>query len=152
MIPKDLEKLEFAPKFKESKSKIKKQNKKISSETAGAGWYHMPAIKETEEIKRDLALLRMRGSADLKTHYKKIDWKNKPKFIQMGTVVKSSFDRSSDLTRKQTRGTLIEQLLDNDQARKKIRSKYLEIQKKRASVKKFGYNKFKKSLKSTKKK
>ncbi|KAF1740520.1 hypothetical protein MXB_3353, partial [Myxobolus squamalis] len=124
---------------------------KISQETAGSGWYNMPAIKETEEIKRDLELMKMRGSTDAKSHYKKIDWKNKPKFIQVGNVVNTPYDFVNNLTRKQKRNTLVDQLLQNEQARQKIKKKYLEIQKKRAQTKKVGYNKFRKDKQPHKK-
>lgn len=46
--------------------------------TKGAGWFDMKAPEMTEEIQRDLELLKMRSVLDPKRHYKNNDMKASP--------------------------------------------------------------------------
>ena len=46
----------------------------------------------TEDVKRDLRLLRLRGTFDPKRHYKSFDHKKFPRHFQIGTVVESAAD------------------------------------------------------------
>merc|ERR1712002_345264 len=78
------------------KKKLKKLKKEEREKTKGAGWFDMPALEMTEERKRDLELLQMRGAIDPKRFYKKSDNRGLPKYFQIGTVVDSPFDFYSD--------------------------------------------------------
>merc|ERR1711874_780807 len=62
------------------KKKLKKLKREARAKTKGDGWFNMPALEMTEERKRDLEIVQMRGALDPKKFYKKNDWKTLPKY------------------------------------------------------------------------
>ena len=52
-----------------------------------SNWFDLPATQITDEVKRDLRLLRLRGVMDPKRFYKSVDQSKFPKYFQFGTVV-----------------------------------------------------------------
>jgi hypothetical protein len=50
---------------------------------AGKDWYELPATKITDEVKRDLRLLKLRGVYDPKRFYKSFDDSKFPKYFQV---------------------------------------------------------------------
>ncbi|KII61965.1 Deoxynucleotidyltransferase terminal-interacting protein 2 [Thelohanellus kitauei] len=124
-LPGDLEKLHTVPPFKVSKYKMKRERKKLAQQTSGPGWYNMPAIKDLPQVKKDLQLLKLRQSIDPGSRYKKLDWDKNKKILQVflivnkiGTIVSTPFDHFDNITKKNRKNTLIEQLLDNENARR----------------------------------
>lgn len=76
-----------------------KQARKLKPETAGKQWFDLPAQQLTDETRRDLKLLQLRGTFDPKRFYKSSDHKKGlPKFFQIGTVVEASADFYSGVT------------------------------------------------------
>ena len=72
---------------------LERQAAKLAPKTAGKQWFDLPAQQMTDETKRDLKLLQLRGTFDPKRFYKSSDHKKSlPKFFQVGTVVASSAD------------------------------------------------------------
>ena len=72
---------------------LDRQAAKLAPKTAGKQWFDLPAQQMTDETKRDLKLLQLRGTFDPKRFYKSSDHKKGlPKFFQIGTVVASSAD------------------------------------------------------------
>ena len=72
---------------------LERQAAKMAPKTAGKSWYDLPAQQMSEETKRDLKLLQLRGTFDPKRFYKSSDHKKGlPKFFQVGTVVESAAD------------------------------------------------------------
>lgn len=72
---------------------LDRQAAKLAPKTAGKQWFDLPAQQMTDETKRDLKLLQLRGTFDPKRFYKSSDHKKGlPKFFQVGTVVSSSAD------------------------------------------------------------
>lgn len=72
---------------------IDKQARKLKPESAGKQWFDLPAQQLTDETRRDLKLLQLRGTFDPKRFYKSSDHKKGlPKFFQIGTVVEASAD------------------------------------------------------------
>ena len=72
---------------------INKQARKLKPESAGKQWFDLPAQQLTDETRRDLKLLQLRGTFDPKRFYKSSDHKKGlPKFFQIGTVVEASAD------------------------------------------------------------
>jgi hypothetical protein len=67
-------------------SVIKREKKKNKPDTAGPGWYGLPATPLTQEVKNDLKVLGMRKYLDPKRFYKK-EKTPTPKYFQIGTVV-----------------------------------------------------------------
>ena len=55
-------------------------------QSAGWGWFDMPAPQLTQEIKNDLKLLRMRNALDPTRHYKTADSKKLPRYFQVSSV------------------------------------------------------------------
>ena len=55
--------------------------------TLGKKWHDMPALELTEERKKDLELLQMRGALDPKRFYKKSAQEEKlPKYFQVCSI------------------------------------------------------------------
>ncbi|KAA6416599.1 MAG: hypothetical protein FRX49_13429 [Trebouxia sp. A1-2] len=101
-----------------------KQARKLKPETAGKQWFDLPAQQLTDETRRDLKLLQLRGTFDPKRFYKSSDHKKGlPKFFQIGTVVEASADfYSGRLSNRERKRTITEELLadpDLSQARKR---------------------------------
>ena len=72
---------------------ITKQANKLAPQTAGKQWFDLPAQQLTDETRRDLKLLQLRGTFDPKRFYKSSDHKKGlPKFFQIGKVVEASAD------------------------------------------------------------
>ncbi|KAI5928714.1 Fcf2 pre-rRNA processing-domain-containing protein [Camillea tinctor] len=109
---------------------------------AGALWYNLPKTEMTPEVKRHLQLLRMRDILDPKRHYKKDTSKSLPEFSVMGTVMEGPTDfYSSRLTKKEKKRTLVEEVLEAENASRRFKRKYNEIQAVKTSGKKAHYKK-----------
>jgi hypothetical protein len=65
-----------------------KAARKAAPQTAGAKWFDLPAPKMTDELKRDLRLLRLRGAYDPKRFYKSFDNTKFPKHfaVRLGAL------------------------------------------------------------------
>ncbi|KAL0931590.1 rRNA-processing protein fcf2 [Colletotrichum truncatum] len=114
-------------------------------ENAGPGWFGIPKTDPNDpQLKRDLQILHMRGTAiDPKRHYKKESLKAKvPRYAHVGRVVEGPTEfYSARLTRKERKQTLVDELLSAEKSTGKFKSKYGEIQLKKASGKKAFYKK-----------
>ncbi|XP_037795546.1 uncharacterized protein LOC119590859 [Penaeus monodon] len=111
-----------------SKYAKKKQRKAERGKTKGAGWFDMKAPEMTEEIQRDLELLKMRSVLDPKRHYKNNDMKVLPKHFHIGTVVDSPVDfYASRIPKKSRKRTLAEEILSNEESLRFQKRKYEEI-------------------------
>ena len=145
----DLEKKEFAPLILESANQKRKLKRKQREETAGPNWYNLPKTEVTPELKKDFQLMKMRDILDPHRHYKKSD-STLPRYFQMGTVIEGSAEfYSSRISKKQRKGTLVDELLADAEFRKKNKKKYLEIQKVKQSGGKGYYKKRKNKGKPT---
>lgn len=101
-------------------------------ETAGPNWFNLPAPDMTDEVKKDLHILRSRGVLDPKRHYKK-ETLGESKFFQMGTVIEGPTEfYSSRLVRKDRRNHIVEELLADQESRSYFKKKYSEIQDKKS--------------------
>ncbi|KND02824.1 uncharacterized protein SPPG_01905 [Spizellomyces punctatus DAOM BR117] len=118
----------------------KKKKKIMEKETAGPKWFDMPAPDMTEEIKRDLHILKSRAVIDPKRHYKKGTMKALPKFFQIGTIVQGPTEFfSSRLTRKERRDNIVDELLADNQAKSYYKRKFLEIQEQKNNFTRKGF-------------
>eukprot|EP00976_Prorocentrum_cordatum_P001772 35703-Prorocentrum_minimum.AAC.3 len=103
---------QFAP--PRDKAREAKEARKLAPDTAGKGWFDMPAQDITPELKRDLRLLKLRGTWDPKRFYKSNDSSKFPKYFQIGTVVEGATEfYSSRLTRKERKQTITEEVMSN---------------------------------------
>lgn len=118
----------------------RKQSEK-KEKTAGPEWFNMPAMEITDEIKKDLHIIKNRGVLDPKRHYRKEKLGGSP-FIQIGTVIQGPTEYySSRLQRKERRENIVQELLADAEANSYFKKKYLEIQdkKSRFTKRKLGY-------------
>lgn len=107
-------------------------------DSAGPQWFDLPKTKLTPEFKRDWQLLRMRSLLDPK-HQKKALKQNPPEYSQVGEIIAGPTEfYSARLTRKERKGTLLEQVTSGQDS-SKFKTKYAGIQKQKASGKKGFY-------------
>lgn len=110
-----------------------KAARKERPDTAGKGWFDLPATQVTDEVKNDLRMLRLRGALDPKAHYKKLDATKFPKYFQMGTVVESAADfYSGRLTKKQRKRTLTEEVMADAQLTEVRKKRFTKLQEERS--------------------
>ncbi|XP_002168759.3 deoxynucleotidyltransferase terminal-interacting protein 2 isoform X1 [Hydra vulgaris] len=134
VLTSDLEKRVCAPKMFESKHSKQVKRKKIAEETAGKGWYNLPKTEVTEEIKRDLQIIKMRGVLDGKHHYKRNDSNKLPKYFQIGTIVEGAHEfYNSRVPNKKRKATIVDELLNDAEFRRKNKKNFLQLQKKKMS-------------------
>ncbi|KAJ8123702.1 hypothetical protein ONZ43_g408 [Nemania bipapillata] len=122
---------------------VRKSKKEMAHKAnAGPQWFNLPATDLTPELRRDLQLLRMRDVLDPKRHYKKDTTRAIPEFSQVGTIIPGPTDYfNSRMTKKERNRTLLEDVLETEDATKRFKSKYGEIQAVKTSGKKGHYKK-----------
>ncbi len=88
----------------------------------------------TEEQKRDLEVLRMRGALDPKRFYKKNDAEAPPKYFQVGRVLDAPADRyaADRASKKARKSTLVEELMADAEFQRYNKRKYAEIVEERS--------------------
>ncbi|CAD5235333.1 unnamed protein product [Bursaphelenchus xylophilus] len=122
---------------KKSARQQKRERKAERESTKGKGWFNLPATELTEETKRDLELLQIRGSIDPTAHYRKNDLKVLPKYFQTGRVIDSHADfYSSRMTKKERKQTMVEELMDDYKTLQKNKKRYSEIKAVEAQTRK----------------
>jgi hypothetical protein len=86
---------------------------KTRPDTAGAKWYDLPATAITDDVKRELRLLRLRGAYDPKRFYRSYDGGKFPRYFAVATVEDDPLEPSSSRLsrRERKRATITEQLL-----------------------------------------
>ncbi|CAL1385742.1 unnamed protein product [Linum trigynum] len=112
-------------------SQLKNLQRKQVKDTLGKGWFDMPAPTMTQELKKDLQILKLRGAIDPKRHYKKGDSKLKvlPKYFQVGTVIESPMEFfSGRLTKKERKATITDELLSDQNFKAYRKRKVREIE------------------------
>lgn len=109
--------------------------------TAGSDWFNMPRTEMTDELRRDLQLLKMRNVLDPKRHYKKSDSKSDvPAFSQVGTIIEGPTEfYSGRINKKDRHRTLVEEVLAQEEQTGKFKGKYENIIKSKTSGKKAFY-------------
>ena len=111
--------------------KMKRKRLGPSTETAGAGWFNMKATPVTEEVERDLALIRNRNYLDPKRFYKSADKTKsgvKP-VLQTGTVIEGPTEYySSRLTKKQRKTNLVDEIMADPESSGWAQQKYKKMQ------------------------
>ena len=113
----------------------KKPKKKQEPQDAGARWFHMKCPVMTPEVENDLKAVMLRRHLDPKRFYKKDDFKEAPKFFQIGTVQKG-FDepKSTQLEKSARKKPLVDQLLSEDTKIGFSKKKWEETHKKHKKV------------------
>lgn len=110
---------------------FKHGNPPVKKTDAGDGWFGMKPSVMTEDLKRDMQLIRNRNYLDPKRFYKSSDARSK--FVQVGTVIEGTTEfYSSRLTKKQRRTNLTEEIMADDSAADYARNKYKRMQQEQA--------------------
>merc|ERR1711994_379184 len=103
--------------------------------TKGSDWFDMKAPEMTEEVKRDLEVLQMRGAIDPKRFYKKNDRNVLPKYFQIGQYVDTPLDHySSTGQKKGKKKSLVDELMADAEFQKYSKRKYAEIIEEKAKL------------------
>ncbi|KAF8895419.1 Fcf2 pre-rRNA processing-domain-containing protein [Infundibulicybe gibba] len=124
---------------KSGKPLTKKQKKEFRNKTAGPDWFDLPAPAEADlpRLYREVEALRLRNQLDPKRFYRKDEGEGKgvkglPKYFAIGTIVPSStpFGTASadNLTRANRKRTLVDELVDDAEAKRYAKKKFEDLQ------------------------
>ncbi|KAF8991595.1 Fcf2-domain-containing protein, partial [Hymenopellis radicata] len=131
---------------KSGKVLTKKEQKAVclKKQTAGKDWFDMPAPSDADRprLYREVEALRLHNQLDPKRFYRKDDGEGKgvnglPKFFAMGTIVaeKTPFGGASsdNLTRANRKRTLVDELVEDAEAKRYAKRKFEDFQKVRGA-------------------
>ncbi|KIY67113.1 Fcf2-domain-containing protein [Cylindrobasidium torrendii FP15055 ss-10] len=125
--------------MRSGKPLTKKEIKAAKKVTAGAGWFDMPApaAADLPRLHREVEAMRLHNQLDPKRFYRKDEGEGKgikglPKFFQIGTVVSEKMPfggaSSGNLTRAERKRTLVDELVDDAEAKRYAKRKFNELQ------------------------
>jgi len=120
-------------------SLTKRQKKEIKTKTTGPGWFDLPAPADADlpRLHKEVEALRLRNHLDPKRFYRKDDTEGKgikalPKHFAIGTVVATDkpFGGQSEenLPRRTRKRTLLDELVDDAEARRYAKRKFEALQ------------------------
>jgi Fcf2 pre-rRNA processing len=99
---------------------------------ATKAWFQERSTPVTDQVKKDLQLLRNRNYLDPKRFYKSNDPVGK--FVQVGTVIEGSSEfYSSRLTKKQRRTNLLDEVLADADTSRYAQDKYKKMQREKTA-------------------
>ncbi|EAU86260.1 hypothetical protein CC1G_03471 [Coprinopsis cinerea okayama7 len=124
---------------KSGKPLTKKEKKALKKVTAGPDWFDLPAPAEADlpRLYREVEALRLRNQLDPKRFYRKDEGEGKgikglPKYFAMGKVITSDSPfgatTSENLTRADRKRTLVDELVDDAEARRYAKKKFNDLQ------------------------
>lgn len=122
----------FLPKsYTAAYSHFKKGVKRAPDESAGKGWFGMKPAQMTEDLKKDLAMIRNRTYLDPKRFYKSTDKHHA--VVQVGTVIEGAAEfYSSRLTKKDRRSNLTEELMADQATLDYAKNKFQKMAREKA--------------------
>ncbi|KAF7985513.1 hypothetical protein HWV62_3729 [Athelia sp. TMB] len=111
----------------------------LKNMTAGSNWFDLPAPAEADlpRLYREVEALRLRNQLDPKRFYRKDEGEGKgikglPKYFAIGTVVASSTPfgtaSSDNLVRAHRKRTLVDELVDDAEAKRYAKKKFADLQ------------------------
>lgn len=129
---------------KDGKPMTKKEKKALKKLTAGPDWFNLPAPAEADlpRLHREVEALRLHNQLDPKRFYRKEEGEGKgikglPKYFAIGKVVTSNtpFNTASsdNLTRAERKRTLVDELVDDTEARRYAKKKFTNLQEVRGA-------------------
>merc|ERR1711974_462752 len=126
------------PKMGKRALKKAKKEQREKKEGLGAAWFGMKAPEVTDELKRDLEVLKMRGAIDPKRFYKKTGTQDEglPKCFQVGHVIDSPADyySASGGGSGKKKKSLVDELMADAEYQKFSKRKYAEIVEEKAKL------------------
>jgi hypothetical protein len=129
VITPGFEKLHSVPIMYKSWRKLRKERKAVREQSLDDKWFGMPASELTDEMKRDLRVLKMRDSLDPKRFYKKSESSLNPEYIQVGTVIEGAAEfYSARIPKGKRKQTIVDELLADKNFREYSKRKVDNIQ------------------------
>ncbi|KAJ7600991.1 Fcf2 pre-rRNA processing-domain-containing protein [Mycena floridula] len=124
---------------KSGKPLTKKEKKALKNKTTGPDWFDLPAPSEADlpRLYREVEALRLRNQLDPKRFYRKDEGEGKgiaglPKHFAIGTIVTTDTPfggaSSDNLTRASRKRTLVDELVDDAEAKRYAKKKFEELQ------------------------
>ncbi|KAF5360403.1 hypothetical protein D9756_004769 [Leucocoprinus leucothites] len=124
---------------KSGKPLTRKEKKELKKQTAGPDWFDMPVPLEADlpRLHREYEASRLRNQLDPKRFYRKDESEGKgikglPKYFAVGKIVatESPFGGSSsdNLPRNQRKRTLVDELIEDAEAKRYAKKKFNELQ------------------------
>ncbi|RDX50271.1 Fcf2-domain-containing protein [Lentinus brumalis] len=124
---------------KDGKRLTKKELKNMKNQTAGKAWFDLPAPPESElpRLYREVEALRLHKQLDPKQFYRKEPGEGKgikglPKHFAIGTIIPSNSPfggpNADNLPRTARKRTLVDELVDDAEARSYAKKKFKELQ------------------------
>ncbi|KAF8588960.1 Fcf2-domain-containing protein [Ramaria rubella] len=124
---------------KEGKLLTKRQKKEQKKVTTGPNWFDLPAPAPADlpKLHREVEALRLRNSLDPKRFYRKEAGEGRgikglPKHFAIGTILPSTtpFGTPSgdNLPKSQRKRTVVDELVDDDEAKRYAKKKFLDLQ------------------------
>mmetsp|Transcript_5944 Transcript_5944/g.762 ORF Transcript_5944/g.762 Transcript_5944/m.762 type:complete len:86 (+) Transcript_5944:187-444(+) len=83
------------------------KKRKREQTDAGKNWFHMKAPNLTPELESEIKAIQLRRHINPKNFYRRNDFKEIPKFFQIGTFV-SGANESSKIEKEKRRKTLVD--------------------------------------------
>lgn len=116
--------------FEKSASRLKKERKSERSKTLGKNYFDFKPSEMTDELKRDLKIIKSRNIIGKGSFSNVSDYKKKlPSAVQIGTIVEDKSEYySSRIPKKMRQKTLVDELAADFDFRKKLKEKFLKIQ------------------------
>ncbi|KAJ7288437.1 Fcf2 pre-rRNA processing-domain-containing protein [Mycena rebaudengoi] len=117
----------------------KRERKELKNKTAGPDWFDLPAPAESDlpRLYREVEALRLRNQLDPKRFYRKDEGEGKgikglPKHFAIGKIITATtpFGAPSgdNLTRSERKRTLVDELVDDAEAKRYAKKKFDELQ------------------------
>ncbi|KAJ8691231.1 hypothetical protein PTI98_010827 [Pleurotus ostreatus] len=117
----------------------KKERKALKKQTAGPGWFDLPAPAEADlpRLHREVEALRLRNQLDPKRFYRKDEGEGKgikglPKYFAIGTVLPTDTPfgtpSSDNLPKSHRKRTIVDELVDDAEAKRYAKKKFSELQ------------------------
>jgi len=129
---------------KSGKPLTRKERKALKHRTAGPDWFDLPAPSEADlpRMYREYEALRLRNQLDPKRFYRKDEGEGKgmkglPKYFAIGTVVTTNSPfggpSAANLPKGDRKRTLVDELVDDAEAKSYAKKKFKELQKVRGA-------------------
>ncbi|KAJ6584839.1 Fcf2 pre-rRNA processing-domain-containing protein [Mycena capillaripes] len=124
---------------KSGKPLTKRERKELKNKTAGPDWFDLPAPAEADlpRLYREVEALRLRNQLDPKRFYRKDEGEGKgikglPKHFAIGTIITSTTPfgtpSADNLTRSNRKRTLVDELVDDAEAKRYAKRKFEDLQ------------------------
>ncbi|KAG0682343.1 hypothetical protein C6P40_004850 [Pichia californica] len=107
-------------------------DRRLIKEENSKKWFSLPKVEMTDELKRDMLIIKNRKYLDPKRFYKGEKWEI-PENFQIGEIVEGVGEYAGRLNRKQKGKTLVDELLKNEDSSTWFDKTFNDIQKKKRS-------------------